>query len=69
MIVTKKSQITGKVASMEIDVTEEQLERVANRRQTGEYIQNILPHMKPDEREFIMTGITPDEWKGFMAGI
>lgn len=28
----------------------------------GKLIQHALPYLTPDEREFIMTGITPDEW-------
>ena len=26
------------------------------------HIQNIFPHLTPGQREFIMTGITDDEW-------
>jgi hypothetical protein len=25
-------------------------------------VQNAMPHLSADEREFIMTGITPTEW-------
>jgi len=25
-------------------------------------IQQVFPELDPDDREFIMTGITPDEW-------
>lgn len=28
----------------------------------GELIQNAFPELTPDQREFIMTGITPAEW-------
>jgi hypothetical protein len=28
----------------------------------GELVQNAMPHLSADEREFIMTGITPTEW-------
>jgi hypothetical protein len=43
---------------MEIAVTEEQLTRW----QSGELIQHVMWQLTPDEREFIMTGITPQEW-------
>lgn len=51
---------------MEIDVTLEQLSRWRN----GELIQNVMPHLTPDEREFIMTGITAEKWeKLFNSGV
>lgn len=28
----------------------------------GALIQNAFPFLTPDQREFLMTGITPDEW-------
>jgi len=28
----------------------------------GALIQNAMPNLSADEREFLMTGITPDEW-------
>ena len=27
-----------------------------------ELIQNAMPNLSADEREFLMTGITPEEW-------
>lgn len=33
-----------------------------------ELIQNALPHLTPDEREFLLTGITPEEWKATFGG-
>ena len=29
---------------------------------SGELVQNVFPHLNADEREFLMTGITPEEW-------
>lgn len=59
MLITRTSVFTGVERSKEIDVTQEQLERW----QSGEdLIQNIMPNLSPDDREFIMTGITPEEW-------
>lgn len=65
MKITKKSEITGNVNSMEINVTTEELKKLGERR-PGEYIQNLLPKLTPDEREFLMTGITPEEWDKFI---
>jgi hypothetical protein len=59
MQVTKQSRISGKISSMDLNITSEQLSRI----EAGiELIQNIVPHLSSDEREFLITGITPDEW-------
>ena len=56
--ITRKSQLSGEINSMELDVTQAQL----NRWQGGELIQDVFPHLNAEEREFIQTGITPQEW-------
>ena len=58
MIITRTSTLSGHISSMNIDVT---LEQVASWEQ-GELVQNAMPNLSADEREFIMTGITPAEW-------
>jgi hypothetical protein len=56
--ITRTSIVSGKTQTLPINVTQEQL----NSWEAGELIQNAMPQLTPDEREFIMTGITPDEW-------
>ena len=58
MLVGKKSQLSGKSHEMEIDVSEKQITLWME----GALIQDVMPNLSPDEREFIMTGITPAEW-------
>ena len=58
MKVIRTSPFSGNTNVMEIDVTQEQIALW----ESGTLIQNAMPHLTPDEREFIMTGITPDEW-------
>ena len=58
MIVTRRNIFTGRVRSLDLDVTQEQV----NRWQGGEKIQNVFPHLSVDEREFLMTGIIGEEW-------
>lgn len=58
MKVTRKSLISGVERTREIDVTDEQLRRW----QAGEVAQNAMPHLSDSDREFVMTGITDDEW-------
>jgi hypothetical protein len=58
MKIIRTSPFSGNTNVMEIDVTQEQLSSWEN----GTLIQNAMPHLTPDEREFIKTGITPEEW-------
>lgn len=59
MIIRRKSPLSGVVRNMEIDVTDEQLERW----QDGMPIQRAMPRLTASEREFIMTGIIDEEWE------
>ncbi|MDB4286366.1 hypothetical protein N9933_03605 [bacterium] len=56
--ITKKSSFTGVVRTLFIAVTQTQLDDWEN----GALIQDAMPHLTTDEREFLMTGTTPDEW-------
>lgn len=58
MLITKVSQLTRKTHAREIDVTNEQIDQW----QQGMLVQDAMPHLSADEREFIMTGITATEW-------
>lgn len=59
MLITNKSRLSGKVHTMDLNVTEEQIKKF----EEGELVQNVFPHLTADEREFILTGITAEEWK------
>ena len=58
MLITRTSPFSGNTNSMEIEVTQEQLSSW----ESGVLIQNAMPNLSADEREFIKTGITPEEW-------
>ena len=58
MIIQKASPITGELNSMEIDVTLQQI----NDWQRGALIQDVMPDLTVDEREFMISGMTPEEW-------
>lgn len=62
MRIVKTSQLTGNTHTMSIDVTIAQLNAWAD----GTSIQTAMPNLSADEREFIKTGITPDEWNDFV---
>lgn len=58
MLIERVSQATGVFHTMEIPVTQEQLNAFSQ----GMLIQRAMPNLSEDEREFIMTGITAEEW-------
>lgn len=59
MLIDRTSTLTGITRMKELPVTLQQLERF----EAGqELIQDIFPHLTADEREFIKTGITAEEW-------
>jgi hypothetical protein len=58
MLITRKSLISGNINTMSLPITEEQY----NAWEQGTLVQVAMPHLSPDEREFVMTGITPEEW-------
>jgi len=59
MLIKTRSILTGITHTRDIDVTPEQIHEWEN----GGLIQDVLPHLSPDDREFLMTGITPKEWE------
>jgi hypothetical protein len=65
MIVRKTSQWSGKINEMDLDVTEDQIYAWRN---GGGLIQNVFPHLTADEREFLMTGMTQEEWEDAFCG-
>ena len=58
MQIVRTSRISGNTNVMDIDITQAQLDAWVD----GSLIQDVMPDISADEREFIMTGITPDEW-------
>lgn len=63
MLLERTSMISNKTTTLELPITNGQL----NRWEQGELIQNVFPDLTPDQREFIMTGITAEEWKEEMT--
>lgn len=56
--------ITGVTRTQDIPVTFEQLYQWEV---IGRNIQDVMPELTDDQREFIMTGITSDEWDTYMT--
>ena len=59
MIITMTSPMTGMINTMDVDVTAVQIARWRG----GMLIQDAMPDLSVDEREFLMTGMTPADWE------
>jgi len=62
MLIQKEHHLTGTVRTLELDITVEQFENWQN----GMLIQDAMPNLTADEREFLITGLLPHEWDEFM---
>jgi len=58
MVITKVSMLSNIKRSIELDVTIEEI----NDWKSGMYIQDAMPRLNEHEREFILSGITQEEW-------
>jgi len=58
MLIKRQSVVTGEINEMEIDVEPNQLAMHAE----GTLAQIAFPHLPSEHREFLISGITPDEW-------
>lgn len=60
MKITKTSILTGIEHTREIAVTQERLDHWKS---SGAHVQDVFPELTPDDREFLISGITPEEWE------
>jgi hypothetical protein len=59
--VSKQSPVSGEINKISINANMESYERYLK----GEIlVQEIEPLLTPDEREFLLSGITSEEWVG-----
>ena len=59
MQITKVSNLTNITHTREIPVMPEQLRSW----EEGALIQRAMPNLSTEDREFIISGITPEEWR------
>ena len=57
--VHRSSVITGNVNSMVLPTRQGELEYWE---ESMALVQDVFPHFTPDQREFLISGSTPDEW-------
>lgn len=58
MQITRKSVLSGIERTLDIPVTQEEFDKW----NSGMLIQEAMPNLSPDQREFILTGIVSEEW-------
>jgi hypothetical protein len=61
--IIRVSPISGKENTIELPITPEQMAAYEN----GVYIQVAMPNLTAEQREFVMSGITPSEWDEMFA--
>lgn len=59
MLITRTSVFTGKEHQFDLPITEDQLAAW----KAGTLVQDAFPHLTLDQREFLISGATPQEWK------
>ena len=64
MEITRRSQLSGITRTMSLPVSQAQLDSW----KAGALAQNVFTNLTPDEREFVMTGITSEEWEEAFGG-
>ena len=64
--VTRQSVITKKINTMELPITQEHLDIYET---VGDIlIQDAFPNLDAEQREFKLTGVTPQEWNDTFGG-
>ena len=63
--VTRQSVITKKINTMELPITQEHLDIYET---VGDIlIQDAFPNLNAEQREFLLSGITPQEWTKYIG--
>ena len=65
--VTRVSFLDDVERTIEIPLTESEFNAAFAEWKSGVLIQNAFPMLTPSEREFIMSGITDDQWKDIFS--
>jgi hypothetical protein len=58
MKITMQSAMSGNINTLDVAITLEQFSAWVD----GALIQEAMPHLTASEREFLLTGITSEEW-------
>jgi len=64
MKITRTSWASGETNTMDLPITQDQLNAYA----AGALLQDAFPNLNADEREFVKSGITAEEWDEMFGG-
>jgi hypothetical protein len=64
MLITRTSTLSGITRTLDLDVTPAQLDLYTA---GGVLLQDVFPQLPIEQREFIKTGITSEEWDEMFA--
>jgi len=64
MKISRISTLTGEYNTREINITLDQYNdwQNASENDDNRFVQNAFKHLSADDREFLISGITPEEW-------
>jgi len=62
--IVKRSPYSGEINTLVLNYDDADYARWW---EDGELIQNAMPYLTPDEREFLMTGHTKEDWTAIFA--
>ena len=63
MIITRRSLLTGTERTRDIDITQRQLDSW----RAGVTVQKAMANLSEEDREFVISGITPEEWQEYLS--
>lgn len=58
MVIFKTSPLTGELNSMVLNITKRQIKAWED----GAFLEDVMPHLNLEQREFLISGIPPHEW-------
>ena len=65
--VSRISNFSGKINTMVLPIKPLEFYRLKRQWDKGEYITDVYTMLNPDEREFMISGMTPEEWNKFIG--
>jgi hypothetical protein len=65
MLVTRKSMLSGIERTLDLPITQSQIDAWEG----GELAQKAFSNLSDNDREFIMTGVTAEEWDAVFEDI
>jgi hypothetical protein len=60
MLISRRSELTGKINTRDLPVTFRQLVSFYCNKH---HLESIFPFLSPEDKEFLKTGITREEWE------